>query len=43
MADGMRDDCPYGICPCVDCMECFQEGPLPKWLLKQLEEIHDET
>lgn len=36
----MREDCPYGACPCVDCMECYQEGDIPEWLQEQLDEIH---
>lgn len=35
----MRKDCPYGVCPCIDCMECFQEGKLPDWLQEQWDDL----
>jgi hypothetical protein len=43
MTAKMRDDCPYGACPCVDCMECFQGNDIPDWLQEQLKEIHPEN
>lgn len=40
MTAEMREACPYGACPCIDCMECFQDGELPVWLQEQWDELH---
>ncbi len=37
MATEMREDCPYGVCPCEDCMECFQGDDIPDWLQDRLD------